>query len=115
MFTNNRSVRAMAGLFALMIFAATLAAQQVGTIQGQVTDDTGAVIPGATVTLVNTQNKEKKTSSDENGNFSFAGLPAGQYAIRIWLDPQQMLQLGIPELSLRWSGLRMLPGSPASE
>jgi Cna protein B-type domain. len=83
MFRENRLVRGMACLFAAILFAATLAAQQTGTVQGQVTDDTGAVIPGATVSLVNAQNKEKRINSDENGAFSFAGVPAGQYTIRV--------------------------------
>lgn len=51
---------------------------------GVVMDEVGAVIPGATITLVNERTKEKltATSSDE-GEFSFPDVVAGKYSFKI--------------------------------
>src|SRR5580704_3590009 len=52
-----------------------------GTISGTVTDTTGAVVPGATVTATNlaTSVSFERTSSS-SGLFSIAPLPPGTYA-----------------------------------
>jgi len=45
----------------LMVAAGALSAQDRGTITGQVFDTTGAVVPGAKVTLTNPANAQKTT------------------------------------------------------
>jgi hypothetical protein len=53
-------------------------------VSGTVTDQTGAVIPQATVTLRNTRTHEQRhATSDGSGAFNFAALPSGSYAIQI--------------------------------
>jgi A-macroglobulin TED domain/Alpha-2-macroglobulin family/MG2 domain/Carboxypeptidase regulatory-like domain/A-macroglobulin receptor binding domain/Alpha-2-macroglobulin bait region domain len=53
-------------------------------VSGTVTDQTGAVIPRATVTLSNTRTHEqRRATSDDFGVFNFAALPGGSYAIQI--------------------------------
>jgi hypothetical protein len=53
-----------------------------GTITGTVTDSTGAAIPGATVTALNTQTNFKKTvTTNGAGNFSAPSLPFGEYTV----------------------------------
>lgn len=54
------------------------------TFYGTVTDPTGAVVPGATVTLTeqNTQAKMTKTT-DSSGDFSFTFVPVGIYTLNI--------------------------------
>src|SRR5262245_36530685 len=78
-------------LWILVLIAAFLAltpsllAQSAGTgaITGRVTDSTGAVIPGVTVTLTSTDTNQTRTAiSDENGSYRFALLPPGTYAAR---------------------------------
>jgi uncharacterized protein YfaS (alpha-2-macroglobulin family) len=54
-----------------------------GAITGSVSDATGAVIPQASVTLSSTGAKDRKTTTDAKGKFTFAALFPGQYAIRI--------------------------------
>jgi len=53
-------------------------------IAGTVTDPSGAVVPGATVSVraAFTQNP-RTTKTDAAGNFSFAGLPPGHYELHI--------------------------------
>ena len=55
-----------------------------GTITGVVQDTTGAVIPGATVTVVNTDNGlTRKGVSDAAGYFNFSPLKIGNYEIKV--------------------------------
>jgi len=57
---------------------AALAQVGAGSISGVIQDQTGAVIPTATVTLKNTRNgQERVTQSTGSGAYSFAAVPAG--------------------------------------
>jgi len=56
---------------------------QLSTVLGTVTDSTGAVIPGAQVTILNQSTGFKRsTPSDTNGQYRLGGLPPGMYTIR---------------------------------
>jgi hypothetical protein len=58
-----------------------------GDVSGYVNDPTGAVIPGAKVTLINQASKDKRdTKSDSAGYFSFASIPAGTYQLEVQLN-----------------------------
>jgi hypothetical protein len=58
-----------------------------GSISGTVKDSTGAVIPGAAVTVTNEQTGvNKSVSTDNRGGFSFPVLPVGRYNIEISHD-----------------------------
>ncbi len=53
-----------------------------GTIIGRVTDSSGAVIPGVTVTLTNTGTKlTRVVVTDTNGEYSAPSLPTGKYTV----------------------------------
>lgn len=55
-----------------------------GSILGTVHDKSGAVIPGATVTLINSGTSSKRVlTSDGGGNFVFSNLDIGTYTITI--------------------------------
>jgi hypothetical protein len=59
---------------------------QVGSaaLSGLVQDPTGAAIPGATVTLQNTQNSQERTvRSNGAGSFTFSSLPNGDYKLTV--------------------------------
>jgi hypothetical protein len=54
----------------------------VSTIRGTVTDPTGSVIPGATITLVNVAtNIERSAKTSENGDFEMPDLQSGTYRL----------------------------------
>jgi hypothetical protein len=56
--------------------------QAVGTISGKVTDSTGAVIPGATITITNQgTGQERTTSTDNIGQYTVTLLPIGTYTL----------------------------------
>ena len=72
--------RVLVGLIvALCLFWVSLAAQSVtGTILGTVTDSTGAVIPGASVTLTHAGTGLVRTIvSNESGEYTAPSLPTG--------------------------------------
>lgn len=55
-----------------------------GTIVGSITDATGAVVPNARVTILQTQtNQSRNATTNESGNYSFANLPQGSYSITV--------------------------------
>src|SRR5579871_2788197 len=68
----------------LVLSAALAHAQYRTSIQGVVTDTTGAVIPGANLTLTNPATGEKQVrTSDANGVYNFNALPS---AVRFRLE-----------------------------
>ena len=65
---------------ALMFLSISLWAATGGSITGTVTDNTGAVIPTATLTLVNqAQRTSYRAVSNTQGVYSFLNLPVGRY------------------------------------
>jgi hypothetical protein len=55
-----------------------------GTVSGQVTDPSDAVIPGATVTLVDTATKTTRdTTTNDAGRYVFVNVAPGTYEIRV--------------------------------
>src|SRR5262245_24694106 len=68
------------------IASAALAQSQLGTgsISGTVSDSTGAVISGATVTITNTGTGLVRTiTTNGSGQFSAPALPVGEYSARV--------------------------------
>jgi hypothetical protein len=52
------------------------------TLRGQVEDQLGALIVGATVTLIDVSGIEKTSVTDAQGGYKFSGLAPGKYAVR---------------------------------
>ena len=58
-----------------------------GTIGGSVRDAQGAIVPGATVTLVNpVRNTTTETQTNSAGDFVFPNVTAGTYTVRVTMD-----------------------------
>src|SRR5689334_16022468 len=71
-------------LFLFTLLPATFAAAQAvtGTIIGRVTDTSGAVVPGVTVTLTNTGTKlTRVVTTDTDGEYAAPSLPTGSYTV----------------------------------
>ena len=75
-------------LVAMMAWSAQSAhAQYRASLRGTVGDPSGAVIPGATVTLVDKDTNETKTStSDASGIYTFNALPPGHFRVSVEKD-----------------------------
>jgi len=72
-------------LFSLVLLLTCMAgqAQQNSTITGTVLDKNGAVVPGAVVTLTQTQTGFVSNAiSNDSGNFTFNGLNVGTYDLK---------------------------------
>jgi hypothetical protein len=69
--------------FILLLIAVPSYAQfDTGTITGSVTDPSGAVIPGATITVKNNGTSvERSLQADSGGNFVASALPSGSYVV----------------------------------
>ncbi len=69
--------------FCALAAVSAFAQAPVGTIAGTVTDDTGAVVIGAAVSVTNKSTGAKRElKSDAEGAFSAPALPAGSYEVR---------------------------------
>jgi hypothetical protein len=66
---------------------ATAAAQGTATLRGTVTDASGGVLPGATVTIINQGTKDTRTAvTDDRGGYTFASLFNGVYEVKVELE-----------------------------
>lgn len=55
-----------------------------GSIQGNITDTTGAVVPGATITVTNIATNASQTlTSHPDGSFVVQDLPIGHYTVKV--------------------------------
>ncbi|MBI3668062.1 MAG: TonB-dependent receptor [Acidobacteria bacterium] len=60
-----------------------LAQKSTGDILGTITDPTGGVVRGATVTLTDmATNEMRRATTDDLGNYRFSLLPPGRYSVR---------------------------------
>jgi hypothetical protein len=67
---------------AAVVLAPVIRAQGDASLSGQVTDVTGAVIPGAAVRVTNLETGSARSLvTDEAGRFSAASLPVGRYEV----------------------------------
>ncbi len=65
-----------------LLAASALLAQSSGTILGHVSDATGAVVPGVTITLTNMgTNTARTTVSTSDGDYTFPDVPPGVYDV----------------------------------
>ncbi len=82
---RNTWTRFLLVLTVLALLIGTVWAQGTSEIAGLVTDPTGAVVSGTTVTLVNSATGEKRTTvTTATGNYRFPALPVvGTYAVSV--------------------------------
>jgi hypothetical protein len=78
-------MRARIILFSILLAAVSLSAQTFrGTILGSVTDPSGAVLPGAKVTVKNTgTGLERSTETSADGSYAVSELPIGTYSVTV--------------------------------
>jgi Carboxypeptidase regulatory-like domain len=70
--------------FALFSLPLTVSAQFNASVSGTVEDSSGAVIPGATVSLQNTATQAtRSTTSSPQGFYSFSELGPGEYSLTV--------------------------------
>jgi|SRR5579871_613613 len=65
----------------LLVLLAPLLPAQIATLRGQITDESGAVVPAAEVTVSAANGQKRKAQSDAAGSYSFDSLPPGNYTV----------------------------------
>ncbi len=80
--------RTMWFVFVLLALAAPANAQRTtASIRGTVTDSSGAIVPGANVTVKNEDTGfTRSTVTNASGSYSFAELPLGTYTVEVSLS-----------------------------
>src|SRR5919201_2798914 len=80
------AVRFLGAVICLAVIATAALAQTTGsaTLRGTIKDPQGAIVRGATVTLINEKSKdERKTTTSDDGLYVFAAIPASTYTLKI--------------------------------
>src|SRR5204863_3477104 len=80
----------------LLLVAVPVGAQTLGTITGEVKDGSGAIIPGASVTVTNTgTNANREMPSNDSGIYTFTALPPGPYVVKSELQGFKTVQQNV--------------------
>jgi hypothetical protein len=83
---NQLSLRALLGVFILLVGASLASAQATAQMNGRVTDESGGVLPGVTVTVTQTDTGFTRTVvTDETGAWLIPNLPTGPYRLEVSL------------------------------
>jgi len=74
----------LAGAFLFLVTMSVSAQLPTGTILGVVKDSSGAVVPGAAVTIQSSETGQtRKVVTDSSGAYRVPALPVGQYTIKV--------------------------------
>jgi len=74
-------------LVLVLVAAMPLFAQETtGSVEGRVTDASGAALPGVTVEAVNTRGQRFSTMTESDGRYRFPALPVGNYTVTATLS-----------------------------
>src|ERR1035438_6161450 len=89
----SRAFSCLSMLLALLAGIATFAQAPTGIITGTIADESGAVIPNATIVITNKDTGSARTvTANAEGLFSAPALPAGIYEVRVELPGFKALQ-----------------------
>lgn len=81
---RRRYARVLTLLFLISLSPiGTFAQTAMGSLRGQVTDPSGAVIPGATVTITGAQGTPKVAKTNGEGQYVIHELPPGKYTVQV--------------------------------
>lgn len=80
----QRIIRRIAslGVVVALVTTVAIAQQNRGSLRGLVTDELGAAIVGATITITDASGAQKKTTTNGEGVYTFTGLAPGKYVLQ---------------------------------
>ncbi|HMT06973.1 MAG TPA: carboxypeptidase regulatory-like domain-containing protein [Pyrinomonadaceae bacterium] len=79
----KRFTQALCGIALFIAAAISIQAQVAGAIGGTVTDQNGAVIPGATISVKGTAGQNFSATSNSDGGYNIPAVPAGFYTVTV--------------------------------
>src|SRR5579862_1128155 len=82
---SRNALRLLGGIFAVLLLCLPAYSQgSFGRILGTVTDQSGGVVSGATVTVIDTERGISRTlTTDDAGAYNAPNLTAGNYTVRV--------------------------------
>ena len=84
---RSRIVALIATAAVVLAFPLNAAAQATATVAGSIKDTSGAIIPGASVTLISeSRGTTFETQSTETGDYIFPNIPGDTYTVRVTMD-----------------------------
>lgn len=85
MFLHPQLPKRLLGITCLLglCLSAGLAQQRDGSLRGQVTDELGALVVGAQVTIIAADGTQKTSVTNAEGTYNFNSLTPGRYVVRI--------------------------------
>ncbi len=99
-----QNLRSFFGVGLIVLFSAVLSFAQSGSIAGTVSDASGAVVPGAEITVKNTStNESHKTTSGATGTYSVPELQIGTYEITVKKDGFKLFRVPSVQLTVAQS------------
>src|SRR3989454_7794399 len=99
-------MRLLLGVLVSLFFSSALFAQT-GTLRGIVTDESGAIVPGAKITLTASAGTATTALAGDDGSYSFTGIVSGDYVAEASArDPataplKLMIRRGVQTLNLQ--------------
>src|SRR5437899_3641579 len=76
--------RLVVSLLAWLIFLADASQVATGSLRGQVTDPSGAAVPGATVAVLPAEGPSSTTTTNRDGVFELKPLAPGKYIVQVF-------------------------------
>src|SRR3712207_3917113 len=92
-------IRVTKSLLCILCLCLTATAQQrMGSLRGQVSDELGALVVGATVTVIATDGSQKTATTNAEGVYVINSLAPGAYTLRVTaggFSPYEKTELAI--------------------
>src|SRR5258707_5252878 len=82
MMKTRKLLICFAALILVTAFSTSVFAQARATLRGVISDEFGAAIVGATVTLTDASGAAKTATTNADGAYAFSGLAPGKYKIQ---------------------------------
>src|SRR6266550_6403649 len=90
----------IAATFLIALAVPICAQEQTATIEGAITDGTGAALPGVTVEAVGANGQHFTAITDSSGKYRFPAVPPGDYALNASLVGMQTATVKKVEVTL---------------
>src|SRR5580692_11378612 len=92
-------LKTLIALFLFLTSFLAMHAQQLGILHGTVMDESGALVPGAKVTVSNAAGPVKTVTAGNDGGYSIAGLAPGKYTVQVTFPGLAQAQPATADLS----------------